>query len=623
MERKSWYSSIFCENSAVTLLIHPETGKIMDVNPAAIQYYGYSHEEFVTMNITEIQVSDHHDLKEELIRSLTSKTGRFQNEHRLSDGTIRKIEAYTGSIDVHGKTLTYVIVHDITDRLVLHPLLQERRKELEAIFRCSVILDHKDIPLSIVMNHLLDLIADGFQYPEETVVRLTIYNREAKHDKFIMTQWLLEGELRMQGKLVGALQVCHLSGKTKLDEGSFFSEKKNMIKEIAHRINGYLERMELISKIAQEKEKAESCNRLKAAFLRNVSHEVRTPLNGILGFASLLTEDAIPEEERSEYLCMLNRSANRLLDTITDYLVSSQLTCGSLIPAPEPLLIMEEIEKVKDYFQPLFAEKHIIFSVVIAGKLAGVTIETDRDLFRKALHHILKNALKFSKEGCVTMKISVSCHSLWITVTDNGIGISEEAKSRVFALFEQEEMTMSRKFEGNGLGLFILKGITELLGGSVTLNSEKGKGTTVVMELPLQGRRTLNSAEVGDNRQKERKGCILVVDDDPANRFLMKKIIEPHYSGIKEASDGRQAVDICQNNPDITLVLMDLKMPIMDGFFATREIRKRNAAVKIIAVSALSSPDDINLAMEAGCCGFVPKPARKKAIIKSINELAS
>ena len=233
------------------------------------------------------------------------------------------------------------------------------------------------------------------------------------------------------------------------------------------------------------KEKAEASDRMKTAFMQNISHEVRTPLNGLLGFGSLLAEPDLDEESRQQYLSMMKSSSDRLINTITDYIDISLIVSDSVEVFSRPVIINNIMMDLQNKFENIIRIKQLEFNLVISDDKELFCIQTDPELLTRIMFHLLSNAVKFTQQGQVTMGYSVDSEKIEFFVKDTGAGIEKEARERVFESFMQENITNTRGHEGSGLGLSIIRGFSKALGGEIRLESEKGKGSSFYFSLPL------------------------------------------------------------------------------------------------------------------------------------------
>ena len=234
------------------------------------------------------------------------------------------------------------------------------------------------------------------------------------------------------------------------------------------------------------KNKAEASDRLKTAFINNISHEIRTPLNGILGFASFLAEPDISEEEKEIFLDYLRDSSDRLVKTVTDYMDIAMLVSENIEVKPKRFNLLTLFNGIQQKYQKSCAEKNLELFLEIPDQSLNLELNSDETLVSKCLAQLMDNAVKFTQKGNITLGYSHKANQFEISVRDTGVGIAEEAQSLIFQSFSQEDSSNTRSYEGNGLGLSLVNGFARLLGGQVKLESEKGKGTEVVLILPAE-----------------------------------------------------------------------------------------------------------------------------------------
>ena len=368
------------------------------------------------------------------------------------------------------------------------------------------------------------------------------------------------------------------------------------------------------------KEKAEASDRLKSAFINNISHEIRTPLNGIQGFSQILSDGNLTNEERKEYSEMLNQCSLRLINTVTNIMDIAMLHSGNQKTFTSEFDPEQSIFEVSSKFIITCQEKGINFIVLPPVANSNITLTSDNELFCKILFQLIDNAVKFTNQGSITVGFEEHETELIFFVKDTGIGISEEKRPQVFDSFIQEDDATTRKYEGNGLGLTIAKGFAELLNGKIWFTSEKGNGSTFYFTIPY-GHETANTKlrKTGD-KSPERIRTILVAEDDDANFTLLKAILNMNFINILHAENGAQAIDLALIHPEIEIVLMDIKMPEVDGFEATSQIKCFRPNLPIIALTAYSNREDKEMALDSGCNDFLTKPIRRDLLLRKLEE---
>ncbi|NEW81388.1 MAG: PAS domain S-box protein [Mariniphaga sp.] len=371
------------------------------------------------------------------------------------------------------------------------------------------------------------------------------------------------------------------------------------------------------------KEHAEESDRLKSSFLANMSHEIRTPMNGILGFAGLLKEPDLTSEETEEYIEMIEKSGARMLNIINDIVCISKIESGLMEISISKTNVNEQLQYIYTFFKPEAMQKGLQFNYINSLPTKKAIINTDKEKIYAIFTNLVKNAIKFTAKGAIEFGCNRKGEFLEFFVKDSGLGILKEQEQLIFERFRQGSESLSRNYEGAGLGLSISKAFVKMLGGRIWLVSEYGNGSTFYFTIPVHSEpeeidKSLNidMDKDSDNQYyalfSELK--ILVVDDDETSGLLLEKFMGKFGSVILTVRNGRHAVETCRNNPDIDFILMDIKMPEMDGYEATRQIRQFNNNVVIIAQTAYALKGDMEKALEAGCNDYIAKPFRQASL---------
>jgi PAS domain S-box-containing protein len=365
------------------------------------------------------------------------------------------------------------------------------------------------------------------------------------------------------------------------------------------------------------KEKAEESDRLKSAFLANMSHEIRTPMNGILGFAELLKEPDLLKEEKEEYVDIIRKSGKRMLSIINDIISISRVESGQMQVSVTKTNINDQIEYICSFFRPETDQKKIQIFYKNPLSETQAYIKTDKEKVYAILTNLVKNAIKFTWEGHIELGCEKKDKFYEFYVKDTGDGIPEGKQEIIFERFRQGSETLSRNYEGAGLGLSISKAYVEMLGGKIWVKSKPHEGSTFYFTLPsnykeeekLTLEKTISSEEGIKNWQKNLK--ILIAEDDKISAKLLTRNLKPYAHEILTAETGVEVIDICRKNPDVNLILMDIQMPEMNGYDAVKEIRKFNKEIIIIAKTAFALSGDELKAKAAGCDDYVSKPINK------------
>ena len=360
-----------------------------------------------------------------------------------------------------------------------------------------------------------------------------------------------------------------------------------------------------------------------------MSHELRTPLNAVIGFSDLIDYET-DMDTIVEFCKTINNSGNQLLSIVEDIFHISMIESGEL-------KIRKEEFKITGFFKDIQTrikeeqEKENKQNIEIRFKpcenYKDLLVYSDIHNLKQLLIHLLKNAIKFTHEGYIEYgfsKETINNESmLKFFVKDTGIGISKEKQELIFNIFRQGDDSHTRDYEGLGIGLSIAKRLTEFFGGKMWLESEEGKGSTFYFTIPFTDKKIKESVKKSIEPKKEydfSDKTILIAEDVESNYLYLEVLLKTLNSKILWAKNGLEAMQICSEKPDIDLVLMDIKMPVMGGYKATRKIREFNKDVIIIAQTAHALVGDREKAIEAGCDDYIAKPIKKNVLIEMIRK---
>ncbi|GAA4030325.1 hypothetical protein GCM10022386_12800 [Flavobacterium cheonhonense] len=380
------------------------------------------------------------------------------------------------------------------------------------------------------------------------------------------------------------------------------------------------QKMELIT----AKIRAEESDRLKSAFLANLSHEIRTPMNAINGFTDLILNTDITETEKLEYLTVIEKSGKNLVSIIDDLIEMSKIDSNQIIPNYTQVNLESCMNELYETVKVTIQNKDIEFILINSSLPAAFNIVTDDIKLKQVIINLLTNAIKFTDKGMVTFgyEIDEQNQLIHFTVRDTGLGIDEVEHKNIFDRFKRVDSDVSIKVGGLGLGLAISKAYIELLGGSITLTSKVGEGSTFYFSIPLQYAKveqiTVRPVNESETTKSERK-VILIAEDDNINYLLFQKMMQHKNYEIIRAINGQVAVELCLGNPNIDLVLMDIKMPILDGFQAIEQIQPIRPNLPIIAQTAYSSSEDKAKIEKAGFADYITKPLNRERLFELLD----
>jgi len=457
---------------------------------------------------------------------------------------------------------------------------------VEELLKCNITSFYKD---PVARDHFLELL-----------------RKSKKIEQF-------ESEFTLRdGKVIYAIQ--NVIGE--------FDEKGELVG-----VKGYLfdntQRKKAEDELTIAKEKAEESDRLKTAFLHNISHEVRTPMNAIIGFSGFLSDPSHTHEKQLYFIDIITQSCYQLLSVITDIISIATIEAGQASIAENQVDLNSAMNQIYELFLPKSQAKGLtLISKNLLSNDKHLVI-TDETKLLQILTKLVDNSIKFTKEGSVNFGFEVNDKELEFFVEDTGIGIPREMHQKIFERFCQVESTAAREFGGSGLGLSISKAYVELLGGRVWLKSELGKGSTFYFTFPhkktiakiVADNQPIGGAKADSNLTK----TLLIAEDEESNYMLLEEILANLNLNLVWAKNGEEAISICKEQ-EIDLILMDLKMPVMDGFEATMRIKDFKPNMPIIAQTAYSTDFDRKKAFDCGCTDYISKPFKMDFIISKIKE---
>jgi len=404
----------------------------------------------------------------------------------------------------------------------------------------------------------------------------------------------------------------------------------NKLEQVNLQLESSIERANML---AQE---AVVADRAKSEFLANMSHEIRTPMNAIIGFSEILAEQDLTEEQKTHANIIRESSAN-LLRLINDILDFSKIEAGKLDVEITDCSVGQLLVSIESLLRPQAVEKGLEFEVRQCGPLP-VNIRTDAVRLRQCLINLANNAVKFTEKGHVYISVSMEDINaepcIRFDVEDTGIGIPPEKQEMIFDAFAQADSGTTRKFGGTGLGLAITKQLTHLLGGQLAVVSEEAKGSVFTIRIPagvdveavpmLDKDELLNQLMQAHDipLQEKFSGSVLVAEDSPTNQMLIKLLLEQSGLEVTIAQDGRLALEKALSKP-YDLIFMDIQMPNMNGYDATRAIRAKGVKTPIVALTAHAMNGDDEKCFAAGCDDYLTKPINQKQLLKTLGKYLS
>ena len=609
------------ENHSVIILLEPDTGNIIDANHAAADFYGWSVEQLKQMHIQQITNVSSDEVMVNMDKIRASKQNQFLFRHRRADGSIRDVEVFSNKIELEGKDILYAIIHDVTERILAEHQLHKLSVVVEQSPAIVVITD-PDGNIEYVNPMFVEVTGYSAEEARGQNPRILKSGLMSKKVYEELWQTILSG-----GVWSGELQNKKKNGEFYWDQAviSAIRNKENVITNFVAVKVDITEQKKIFAELTAAKEKAEESDRLKSAFLANISHEIRTPMNGILGFAQLLKEPHLTGEEETEYIDLIQKSGERMLNLINNLINISRIEAGETMLQESETPVNELMRDLYAFFKPEIDKKGLRLNLKTGLPDNDSVIETDSGKLIQILTNLIQNALKFTSSGEIDFGYNRSNSTLEFYVIDTGIGIAADMKEKIFDRFHQVDNTLTRTQEGSGLGLSISQAYVEMLGGTIRIESREGWGSEFYFTLPYRPTFLQQKPIPSPVNQKPIITApfitILIAEDDAVSSLLLKKNLTDENINTLFAVNGKEAVEMVQQHQEINIVLMDIRMPVMNGFDTTRVIKELRPDLPVIVQTAFTSKDEKDKSHEAGCDGYITKPINKVELLELITLL--
>lgn len=617
------YTELFNSITEAIFIHDIQTGKIIDVNNAVVTLYGYSskNEVIEECNIGTLSDIDRGYTQEKAVE-LIRKAAAEGAQHvewlaKKKNGEIFWMDIILKKVRLGYYDYVIATGRDITEEKQIRLALDESNERFRLAFQTS--------PDSVNINRLEDglyvEINDGFS-------KITGYTREEVIGKtsLELNIWVNPEDRARLVKELQAKGYCeNLEAQFRCKDGriitGLMSARIILLKGVPHILNitrDISSRIEMEQQLVEAKNKAEESDRLKTAFLHNISHEIRTPMNAIMGFADLLRNEDLAPERRTKYLDIIINSSKQLLSIVNDVLEISRLESRTVPLHIAPFNLNHLVEELHQLFLPRIRKLKFAFHCGLETDKAYV--EGDREKINQILTNLLNNAIKFTQEGSIEFGYKLENDTLIWFVKDTGIGIPQNEQEKVFERFYQANLSVAQLKGGSGLGLSIVKNLVELMGGKIWLESSPGQGSMFFFSLPYKPAQKKSIAQTSPSISLNALN-ILVVEDNISNFSLINHVLTEQGAHITWAKTGIEAIEKIKSTP-YNLVLMDIKLPEMDGLTASRIIKQQFPHLPVIAVTAYSTPEDQQEAISAGCDAFLTKPIDKNALLDIIQALS-
>jgi PAS domain S-box-containing protein len=646
-------------NSVDMICLAGFDGYFKNLNPAWSRTLGWSTEELLSKPWLELVHPDDKHKTEHIGTTLVDgkEAYQFENRYLCKDGNYKWLA--WNSYPYPEEKIMFGVARDITEK----KHTDQMQKALYGIASAVVYSDNLEELIAYIYEQLNKLIAAPNFYialydqetgmlsipfeksekntiptfpAHKTLTGLVIENRESlliKKDEMeelarkgiiellgTYSEVWLGVPLYSEGNLIGVLAMQNYD-----NPDAFGMKDLHALEFISNQVSLAIHRKKTYEELVEAKEKAEQSDLLKTAFLNNLSHEIRTPMNAIVGFAEYLNEEGLSKERVRYVTRVINQSGQQLLSIINDIINMASIESGLVEAFSKETNINQLLKNVYEQTQPGAAAKHIKYRYNSRLKDLEAIVLTDETKLQQILTNLVDNAIKFTDEGHVEFGCAIQENMLQFYVADTGPGIPADMQATIFERFRQGDIELSVKKSGMGLGLSISKSFAELLGGKIWLESEPGSGSVFYFSIPYQP--VKKETDIGSKALKTypelKNKTILVAEDEENNYELIKVILSTYEMNVLHAWDGLQASRMAEDSPDIDLVLMDIKMPVMNGLEATRKIKSIKPKLPIIALTAYAMPGDEEKAMEAGCDAYLTKPLSMHSFLKIVQKQLS
>lgn len=401
-----------------------------------------------------------------------------------------------------------------------------------------------------------------------------------------------------------------------------------ILEHISNQLALSIERKEYEEALKHSKYRAEQADKLKTSFLANMSHEIRTPMNSIVGFAELITRKSIAPEKKDIYAQYISNSSKALLALIDDIIDISKIESKQLNITKSNVFINKTLEELYIYFRTHITKSNktnIELRQQYAINDYNFSILCDSLRLRQILNNLLNNAIKFTNEGCIKFGYLIPNNAtILFYVKDTGIGMPQEKIDDIFERFRQIDDSTTRKYGGTGLGLAISKKLIQLMGGQIWVESEIGKGSTFYFSLPLiipiSSERILERASDSFPSDNLEGKTILIVEDEDTNYYFLQEVIAPTKAKVLRAINGVEAVQMVKDYDSISIVLMDIQLPVMSGYEATQRVKEIKPELPVVAQTAYAMAEDRAKGARAGCDDYLSKPIRPEDLLRTIKK---
>jgi PAS domain S-box-containing protein len=620
-ESEKLFETLF-EQSSIGLVYGSPTGDMIRVNQKFCDILGYSMEEIRNRNFSEFTHPEDLAWENKYIEEMTKdgKDGNsYEKRYIKKTGEITWVRLFNRVVrDTNGNIKYGIIaVQDIQQEHQMKEALQENEEKFRTLFTASpdpVFIADRRTGEILEVN---DRVQTIYGYTREEILKLKVTDLTTEPNAALsaMQQGIPLIPLRYHKKKNGETFPVEIT-----NAGSIIGKREiiiGTIRDISARLKNE-------DDLRNARVKAEESDRLKSAFLANMSHEIRTPMNGIVGFANLLLNKELNDENRQEYAGIIIRSSEQLLNLVNDLLDISRIETGQIQFRKVPVHLNNILDELYDFFLPKAREKGLQLEAIKALLLHEDMMETDETRIRQVMINLIGNALKFTISGYIRFGYTLNPGSIEFFVEDSGIGIPSEQLDQVFNRFWQGQANLAVNPGGAGLGLSISRGIIEKMGGQFSIISSEGKGSVFSFSLPYIPIKDINITKQSSKEVREKKinfsgETILIAEDEEFNYIFLFELLRRTGLNILHAKDGTEVLPLLKEHPEIKLILMDIKMPLMNGLDATRQVKQDYPQIPVIAQTAYAHTNERDQIISAGCDDYVSKPINSNELLKIIS----
>jgi len=634
MESERRYRSLF-EVAQDGIVLHELqegetlTCKIIDVNAAACQQLGYTKEELLALSPSDYSKGKEVFSSERIREILTKGQATFENVHVTKDGREIPMEVNRQLFELDGKKCILSFTRDISERKKAETELlksEEQQRRLYERYRSlimnmpdsftynKVIYDEAGTRIDYEIIEINEAYEKIFNVPRKEIIGKKYSELYSGDDPEIIKQKMAKyGEVVSTGVEV-VLPIYYSEWSERWFSVKLYSPEPGFFVSITADMT---ERIGVENELNLAKDKAEAANRAKSEFLANMSHEIRTPINGMVGMIDLTLLTDMGSEQR-ENLEIAKACADSLLEIINDILDFSKIEAGKLVIETIGFNLQKLLESTLKAHSHLAIKKKLKLSFNCSSSIPQA-VQGDPNRLKQILNNLLNNALKFTERGGVTLTaqelaLTDEIIEVKFTISDSGIGISEKDQAKLFKNFSQVDGSITRKYGGTGLGLAISKQLVQMMGGAITVESQKGKGSKFSFSLKfmLSGELSYPTQETFNPIHTMKPLRILIVEDDKVNLMVLILMLKEKGHYVESASNGVEALLFHARN-QYDVIIMDMQMPIMDGIEATNKIREREGKGRhtpIIALTAYALVGDREKFLSYGLDEYIPKPIK-------------